>query len=135
MPENNQATLTVRLTTGGGAIPIEGGVVRLSGNQSENESYDLSQLTDRAGIARFSGIPTPDIEGSLSPGAPGPAYYTYTLEIFKEGYFAVIIRNISFFEGIETIQKIDLVPYATFDGQPEYPRDRIVIDSAENTDL
>ena len=135
MQETVKARLTVNLRTAGGTLPVEGGLVRLRGNEEIDRDYDVSLLTDRSGIARFENIPAPAAGASTSPDSPPPAYYIYTLEIFKDGYFPVLIRNVSFFGGIETIQNVAMIPYALYEGKAEPPLDLIVINSAENEDL
>lgn len=134
MANQTCAALTVHIFTAGGALPVSDAWIRLSGNFDE-EVYDRTRLSDRAGICVFSEVPCPPRENSLSPGGAQSAFSTYDLEIYHEGFFPKVIRNLAFFEGIETIQNVDLIPYARFHGEPMYPRGNLVVNSAENENL
>ena len=102
--------LRVRSFTAGGAIPIEGAVIRLHGADEENYELFRSVITDRDGVGFFKELPTPNVSFSLSPRPQESPYALYDLEITAEGYDPQIIKGVQVFPGIESYQPINLIP-------------------------
>ena len=72
--------LLVRVTSAGGAFPVEGAIVRVEGRSREVDGLLRALVTDRDGQTEILSIPAPDPALSLSPGASAPPYST--LDVF-----------------------------------------------------
>lgn len=114
-----EGTLAVRVTTAGGALPVEGADVRISGAIPENLWVHYLLTTDRSGLAERIPLPTPVTELSLTPGNP-PGYANYFIEVFKAGYYPLTFRDVPIFPGITSVQVAEMIPLPPY--RPEaYP--------------
>lgn len=127
-------TLRVRAYTAGGALPVEGAVVRVMGSGEDNRLVSFTSLTDRDGLSDKFTLPAPSVEYSLTPSPAELPYSVYDLEISKRGYFTKSIRGLTMFSGINSIQLVDMVP-GSGKMTEDYPRGNINYIIPENTDL
>ena len=132
MPAEGTGYLQMRVTSAGGAFPIEDAVVMVlsdplgSGAQS---SVIRTLRTDASGLTETVPLPAPSRTLSQSPGN-GKPYATYNIAVYKDGYYSVEGLGIPVFDGIVSTQAINLLPR---DGlMPEKSRNpELVIDEAQ----
>ncbi len=69
--------------------------------------------------AAASAVPSPTRAGSEQPGDAHP-YTTYDVRVTHPNFAPVSIRGVTVFEGVRSLQKVDLVPVAALpDGMTE----------------
>lgn len=112
MPAEGTGYLQMRVTSAGGAFPIEDAVVMVlsdslgSGAQS---SVIRTLRTDASGLTETVPLPAPSRTLSQSPGS-GKPYATYNIAVYKDGYYSVEGLGIPVFDGIVSTQAINLLP-------------------------
>lgn len=126
--------LTVRVTTARGAIPLDGATVTVTGKAQDNSGVKQVFHTGGDGLTQKISLPAPPRENSESPNN-GVPFYTYNLEIIRDGYYNQTYQNIPVFDGINAMQTAELIPLPK-NGIP----DRLTIDSnrffeGQNPDL
>lgn len=104
-------SLLIRAFTSRAQLPVAGATVVVSALE-ENNSHRLESvlITDESGVAGPIQLAAADSSG-LTPGGPTP-YKLYTLWIEHPDYEVAYIENLQVFAGVETIQKITLIPIA-----------------------
>ena len=107
---DSKGTLRIRAFTAGGALPIEGANVKLTGSDEETSDFVRSLITDMDGVAIFNELPAPNVKYSLSPEPTERPWANYALEVFAEGYEYQIIDDVKVFSGIESYQPLNLIP-------------------------
>ena len=107
---NSSGRLTVRAYTAGGALPVEGAVVRITGATEENRLVAYSLITDRDGVTEMTELPAPGISYSLSPAPAEMPYALYDIEISAPGYYSERLNGVSIFSGISSVQPINMIP-------------------------
>ena len=112
-------TLLVRVSTAGIAFPVEGADVRIDGSEEENREVHYLLTTDRSGLPERVLLPTPPAAFSLSPGNP-KGFADYNVQVFKDGFYPVLLRNVPVFSGITSIQTVELIPWPSYN-KDEYP--------------
>ena len=108
--ETGTGYLQVRVFTAGGAFPVEGAQVYVTGT-GENSGVIESLVTDISGLTRRIALPAPPAGLSMSPGNKNP-YGAYNIQIRKEGFNTVDDMNVPIFENVTSIQPVQLVPIA-----------------------
>ena len=107
---NKNGSLSIRAYTAGGALPVQGAVIRIFGAEDENREVAYSLLTDEDGVTEHISLPTPPRVLSEIPNSPAPPFALYDIEVDKEGYFSKRLYNIPVFEGINSEQPIAMIP-------------------------
>ncbi len=131
---NSSGTLRVRAYTAGGALPVEGAIVRVLG-ASEDTRFEVYQsVTDRDGLSQKFILPAPDVNFSLSPSPSQLPYSLYDIEISKNGYYTKRIEGLTVFPGINSVQLINMTP-GSGEVVENYPRGSVNYIIPENTDL
>lgn len=125
MPFDKSGTLIINATAAGGALPIQGIVVRVTGSDEENRTVEYSTLTDIDGISKRLILPAPSRDISQSPGALEAAYALYNIEISAPGYYNKRIYNVAVFDGEETVQPVNMIPVDLRENSPGYPRNNL----------
>ena len=127
--------LLVRVTSAGGAFPVEGAIVRVEGRSREVDGLLRALVTDRDGQTEILSIPAPDPALSLSPGASAPPYSTLDVFVNGQGFYGKRVFSVSVFAGEETVLPINLIPLSEYnagEGAPEGTQDVL---SGENPAL
>ena len=101
------ATLTFQLTTGRSALPVAGARVVVT---SPGSDLHRTVTTGASGRTPPLCLDAPDRSASLDPNAPEPPYSVYDAEITAEGYLPVRVEGIQMFQGVESVQRLDLSP-------------------------
>lgn len=104
-------SLLIRVFTSRAQLPVEGATVVVSA-LGENNSHQLESIlvTDESGVAGPIRLAAADSSG-LAPGGPIP-FKLYSLWIEHPDYETVYIENLQVFAGVESVQKIGLIPVA-----------------------
>ncbi len=122
--EKNYGTFSARAYTAGGALPIDGAVVRIMGAEEANRLVSFSLLTDRDGRTERISLPAPSKIYSEVPDPSEAPYYLYDLEISKEGYYPKRLFGITIFPDTYTEQMINMIPK----GEGDFPLGNINAD-------
>ena len=115
--------LTVTVRTANGAIPIENALVSIYENYTtKNGNNDVlnsngylvfSTRTNKNGQTEKIALPTKKASLSTSPGNERP-FMSYNVFASAEGYFDSDVINIPVFQGITSVQPIDLIPLSEY---------------------
>lgn len=122
--EENTGYLKVQAFSAGGAFPVEGAVVTVQ--DSEGNSV-ASLRTDRSGLTTLLSLPAPSATLSQTPENGGTIpYSTYTVRARKDGFYPVEDYFVPIFDGITSIQKVNLIPTTEFSPLGPEARPQIV---------
>ena len=102
--------LTVRVSTAGGAIPLEGAAVNIRGANVEDSAVIYALATNSDGLTPTVSLSTPPRENSETPQNTQPPYAVYNVDVFKEGYSPAFFNNVPIFSGINSVQPVILLP-------------------------
>ena len=114
-------TLIFQVTGGQGAFPVPNAIVTLSKVLRDNLSLSITIRTDESGKTEPISLPAPDRKLSQSPNN-GVVYAAYDAKVTATGFLPTEIRNLPVFDGVTTIQPVNLT--ADF-GQPPNATDEI----------
>lgn len=112
MPAEGTGYLQMRVTSAGGAFPIEDAVVMVLSDPLANgaqSSVIRTLRTNTSGLTETVPLPAPSRTLSQSPGN-GKPYATYNIAVYKDGYYSVEGLGIPVFDGIVSTQAINLLP-------------------------
>ena len=101
--------LVIRASAATGAIPLEGAVVTVRGNQPNFSSVIVKLTTGRGGMTPKISLAAPPRGNSISPGMPNP-FATYNVDVNLEGYFPTSAQQVPIFDGITSLQPVNLIP-------------------------
>lgn len=135
MPFDKSGTLIVNTSIAGGALPLSGTVVRIIGTDETNKLTEYSVITDIDGVTAHISLPAPSRELSQAPGAKEQPYALYNIEISAPGYYTKRIFDVAVFEGEETIQLVNMIPFSENESGVTYPRNNLDATSRENERL
>lgn len=110
--KNSYGELIVRVTSGLGVLPVENAriYVKEYGPAQNGSRLIYTLTTDESGASPAVILPTPSREESLTPNSTTLPYAEYVTTVVKEGYRTVENIGIPLFEGIRSVQTVDLVP-------------------------
>ena len=131
---DESGTLTVKAYTAGGALPVEGTRIKLTGALEENRFYEAELITDVDGLTAKISLPSPKRIYSLSPGAPEMPYATYDMVVSAVGYYTKRLYGIAIFSGVDSLQPVAMIPLGRGDDALA-PRDNLDIYIKENERL
>ncbi len=142
MEQNSQGkgTLIFRVATGSGAIPLENAEVRVS-YHTDSEEDDRGRviavmLTDRDGKTPPLRLDTPSGALSMSPSANGVLPFAmYDAEVFLDGFYRQEYTRIPIFDGIVSIQPVNLIPLPQNGQTDSVTPDDTRFTEGENPDL
>ena len=135
MKYDSQGFIQINAYTAGGALPVPGISVRISGNEEGNIGVEYSVITDRNGLTEVIALPAPSASYSLSPGAAEQVYAKYNVQASGDGFYEKNIYDVSIFAGIKSILPIEMIPNAGLTrgvGEPNSSNSSII---TENEDL
>lgn len=127
--------LIVKVSTAGGAIPVEAVNVIIQGIEDENKNILLSLVTDRNGLTPKISLPAPSKELSGAPSPISKPYSTYNIDVYKEGFYPQHYTGVPIFDGITAIQNARIVPIAEFDAKDPFYTPQNIFEEYENPDL
>lgn len=104
-------SLSVRLTSSIGLIPIDNATISIS--ISGNPISTMEQITtDESGISPTISLPAPNIENSQEPNQSQP-YATYDITVNAPGYEPVVIEGTEILPDVTAIQPVTMNPVET----------------------
>ena len=112
--------LTVRVSTAGGAIPLEYASVNVRGADIEASDVIYSLSTNSDGLTPTVSLPTPPRSASTSPQSAEPSYAVYNIDVYAKGYAPAFFNNVPIFPGINSVQPAVLVPLISDARQESY---------------
>ena len=130
---DSEGTLRIRAYTASEALPIPNAVVRITGAEELNRLVSYSLLTDRNGITEAITLPAPSLSYSLSPSPAEAPYALYDVEISASGYYSKVIKGVSIFSGVNSVQLANMIPDSG--GTGDYPRGNVNSVIPENESL
>ena len=125
--KNDVGYLTVRVSTAGGAIPLENASVNVRGGSVDDSSIIYSLLTNSDGLTRTVALSAPPRSSSLTPQDQTPPYAVYNVDVYAKGYAPAFFHNVPIFSGINSVQPAILVPtienaqYGSSSNYPDIP--------------
>ena len=110
--------LVVTVRTSNGAIPIENAKVSIyenydNGGANSNGHLIYSLRTNNFGQTEKIALPTKSMSLSLEPGNLQP-FTSYNIFVSSEGYFDSDVINVPIFQGVTSLQPINLIPVSEF---------------------
>ncbi len=109
-PTQNVGYLTVRVSTAGGAIPLEAASVNIRSGDIESTTPIYSLATNSDGLTPTVSLAAPPREASQTPEDTSPAYAVYNIDVYADGYIPAFFNNVPIFTGINSVQPAVLVP-------------------------
>lgn len=121
--------LVIRASTASSAIPLEGATVVVRGNQPNFSAVIVEMTTERNGLTPKISLSAPPRGNSTSPGMENP-FATYNVDVTLDGYFPTSAQQIPIFDGITSVQPINLIPLPQ-NGVPDRfdPYGEVIFDS------
>ena len=101
--------LQLRISTAQGAIPLENAQVIVREPKERGGGLVTVQLSDRSGLTPMIPLPTVSRALSETPGTEHP-FFTYFVDVSKEGYFTQYYQNVPVFDGISAVQSVEMIP-------------------------
>ena len=135
MTYEHYGSLNLKAYTGGGAIPVKGAVIRISGADENNSDVVYSLLTDLDGIIPTVKLPSPDAALSKSEGAELQPYSNYDVEVTKDGFYPKHVYNLPIFENVTTLLDINMIPKDSRQNDITYPKNTLETYIFENERL
>lgn len=110
-PSANTQTgyLKVMVNVGNKAMPIEGASVLVTENDNGKQILRYFGFTDKSGETPVISLPAPPVENSEAPKGKN-VYAVYDIRTDAPGYRTVINRGVPIFEGITSVQNVQLNP-------------------------
>jgi len=117
--DKGSGRLIVNVTTGGGLFPVEGASVIVSDTESAGGAEIAAVITDISGKTPVIFLPAPARAMSLTPTEKGngaDARARYAVTVMSSGYVTAIAEGVSVFDGVTSIQKVDMLTKSAADG-------------------
>lgn len=130
----NYGYLIVNVVTARGAIPLAGAAVTIYDGETEGKPIITVLYTDSGGKTERYALPAPSRDISLQPGNSKP-YATYMIQVDMEGFYPVANNGVPVFDGVTSIQPVEMVPFAEFNHDKVYPHFGLEIDGNESPNL
>ena len=108
-----RGTLQFRAFAARQAFPVSG-VKCVISKKFGGVSYEIVTLvTDRSGQTRAVALPAPSKELSQDSENDIQPFALYDAVVFKEGFAEVVLHDIPVFDGIQSIQKVAMIPISS----------------------
>ena len=125
-PSSNDSIgfLVVNARTANGALPIQDALVNIYENVDNGgamgNGYLLYTLkTNSLGQTEKIALPTKSAELSTKPGSLRP-FSSYNVFVSSPGYFDSDIINVPIFQGITSIQGVNLIPVSEYSSPNDF---------------
>lgn len=109
LEDTDTGYIIVNVCTAKGALPIEGALVTVIGENICENGVCATARTNKNGLTPKIPLPAPPPEKPPAPGKIRP-YTVYTVEIDKEGYYSQTKISVPVFGGITAIRPVELAP-------------------------
>ncbi len=107
--ETDTGTLTVRLISARGTIPVVGATVTVFRREADGNRLIYMGETDENGNSPEWSLPTVDRRISLEPSETLP-YVTYAVQSNAAGFASFLNEGVSIFGGVKTVQRVMMLP-------------------------
>ncbi|MBE6577915.1 MAG: hypothetical protein E7653_07250 [Ruminococcaceae bacterium] len=124
--------LTVRVSTAGGAIPLEYASVNVRGADIDASDIIYSLSTNSDGLTPTVSLATPPLSASTSPQNSSPSYAVYNIDVYADGYVPAFFNNVPIFSGINSVQPAILVPRLS--GSTQYTSQNVTETGDQNVE-
>ena len=111
-------TIKTQVFTARGAYPVEQAQVDLYKVFPEGDYLISRQYTDRSGQVNPVTVPVYQRSLSESPGDSTP-YVSYRVAVTHPGFADVVIEQVPVFEGVTSLQSVNLIPMAATPSAPD----------------
>ena len=135
MDYSSEGKLQIKASAAGGALPIEGVSVRISGAEEGNIGVEYSLITGRSGLTTTASLPTPNPAFSEAPRSPEQAYALYDVYAYKDGYYPKEIKDVAIFGSVKSILALNMIPDAGLTRNNNAPHSSNNSIITENEDL
>ena len=126
--------LQMRISTAQGAIPIQNAKVVIRDHADRGGRLVSFTVSDRSGLTPNIALPTVPRALSEMPGNPQP-FYTYYVDVSKEGYYTQYYQNVPVFDGVSSVQSVEMVPLPQNGYESNLTEDSHRFFEGENPDL
>ena len=139
MNKENIGFLEVAVKTANGALPVAGARVNVYEYSPEETASKgallYSLLTDEDGQTPRLALDAKSKELSMTPGNKNP-FTVYNIGVEREGFYSNQYINVPIFQGITSIQPVELIPLMEYGGsQDDYPSSTRRFVETQNTAL
>lgn len=110
--------LTFKTRTAQSALPVENVRITVSGSEAGNTEPIVTVISDRNGNTERIALPTPPRMESMSPGFNGEPFSRYNVRAEAEGFYPSEFFGAPVFEGVTSVQTINLIPLAEYTPEP-----------------
>ena len=100
-------TLLFQVTGGQGAFPVAGATITITKALDDRLGLSITVVTDENGKTEPISLPAPSRALSQAPNG-GVVYAAYQAEVSAPNYVTMEIRDLPVFDGITTIQPVNL---------------------------
>lgn len=108
-------TLAFRVFTAREALPIENAAIVVTTRINGRNHEMFNAQTDNSGETRVQTLPAPSKELSQHADNNIQPFSLYDASVEKIGYAKVILRDIPIFDGVQSIQRVAMIPEAELD--------------------
>lgn len=122
--DTGQGYMTIWAATADEALPVPGAEVVITRMIDGKRTLQAVGITDQSGRTPPFALPAPSASMSQSPDNPTP-FARYDVSVRADGFAHARYTNIPVFDGIQSVQRADLVPISE-------NRDDVVIDEQSN---
>ena len=132
--DTNKGKLIVITRSARQALPIEGVLVTVTSNQNEFSGVVASRKSDRNGVTEYIELPTPPKSNSDSPSG-GQPYSLWNIDADINGYYPVRNIGAQVYDGVTTVQTVELIPLAKGFGDLPVPDGDINFNQSQTPNL
>lgn len=111
-------TLLFQVTGGQGAFPIVGAAIIITKNLGDSHTLSITTATNESGKTMELSLPAPNKGLSQSPGGK-EVFAVYNATITAPDYETATVQDIPIFDGVTTIQPVELSPILNGMAKPE----------------
>lgn len=109
-------TLVFMVFTAREALPVEGAAVTVSTRINGESREMFSCVTNQSGETEARTLPAPSKSLSQEYDNEVQPFSLYDATIAKEGFTKVILRDIPVFDGVQSIQRVAMIPAESAEG-------------------
>lgn len=124
----NRGTLQFVVSAARQALPVPDARCEVSKVIGGEKHVFYTLVTDRSGQTETVSLPALPSALSQTPEGNIQPYVLYDAKVTKPGFNEVIIENLPIFEGVKSVQRVNLIPYTP--GVP--PREENISESEPN---
>lgn len=103
-------TLKVAVTTARKTIPLPSAEVTVTHQIGDRQHIFHQVRTNESGIVEQLPLPAPQKSLSQTPDSTQKSYASYDIQITLPGYQSAFFTAVPIFDGVESIQSVDLTP-------------------------